>query len=275
MDSNTEKVRLSNEIDFVKACAALPHFNHIVNGDKITISCPYHVDEHPSAFISQESRQFYCSSCQRKGYAIIALIHYAMLRNICASEREALVFFTRFTKQSRVDLSFVEQYHKLLMDATENFRADIYAKGLTEDLLRKHRIGMHANKTEMRYTIPIFALDGSCIQVLSYLPNAIERKFFVLDVDNAKRGRKQKSQLFGVDQLQYKQIVICGGPLKAILAQQELNQHGIGAISFTTGEGAIPEQYRGMLTGHIIYVCYDIDTAGERGASKALQSLVR
>jgi hypothetical protein len=183
-------------------------------------------------------------------------------------------FLSRYCEGSNnaLDLAFIEQFHAQLMD-NETFQQTISSKGITQDLIREHRIGIHSHAKTFRYTIPVFNEQRECVQVLSYLPNAKKNKFFVLDVEN--RNKKLSCELYLPEQLKYRQVILCGGPLKAIIAAQELNKHGIGAISFTTGESIVPEAFRYLFKDHIVYICYDIDAAGEQGALKSLQSLVR
>lgn len=71
------------------------------------------------------------------------------------------------------------------------------------------------------------------------------------------------SALFGVQSLKLQgPVVICEGELDALL----LISHGIAAVSTTGGSGTFEYEWRDLLMGRDIYICYDFDKPGFKGA---------
>lgn len=263
-------LQINKHLKITKLCRILDIQHHEYD-DKISVCCCYHNDTSPSAFII--GGKFHCSSCDKHVFAISYFIAAALKNKKALTEDEALDLIKQYTsgQEKFIDPQFIELFHKELINTT-SMQEMILKKGITFELIKKHRIGIHVHNKIPRFTIPVYDVDGYCEVLLSYLPDAKSHKFFNFDPQN--KGTKHTSRIFLLDQFKYSSIVICGGPLKAIIAANELNQYDIGAISLTTGEGTlIPEEYRSLFRGKHVYVCYDIDNAGIFGAKRALQSL--
>jgi len=265
-------VHINKHLKIGKLCKILdlPHTEY---EDKVSISCIYHQDKHPSAFIDLKTNHFHCSTCNKSLLAINFFVHHLLITNKVTSEQDALNFLKEHTtgQEKYIPLNIIEVFHQQLLEST-NQQAIIAEKGITLDLIKKHRIGIH-NTSITRFTIPIINSEGYCEALLSYLPNAKTNKFYFYNPEN-KKELKQLNTIYLIDQFKYDSIILCGGPLKAIIAAEELNKHGIGAVSLTTGEGAqIPEIYRHLFKNKHIYVCYDVDKAGIAGAKRALYCL--
>ena len=76
------------------------------------------------------------------------------------------------------------------------------------------------------------------------------------------------SSLFNIDTEQL--LVICEGEKDAVT----LNVHGINAVTFTTGAGAVPEDIRPLKNINNIAVCFDADEKGVQGAKKVAKALL-
>ena len=273
VDINRVYVQINSNLKIEKLCKIL-ELQHIVYEDKIALCCFYHGDKHPSAFIDLKYNKFHCSTCGKKLSAILYFIHYLLLNKRVPAEVDAVNYLKEFTtgQEKFINLNIVEVFHQQLLES-EPYQAIIAEKGITLELIKKHRIGIHHTNTA-RFTIPVLNAEGFCEALLSYLPDAKTNKFYFFNPEN-KKELKQQNSIYLVDQFKYESIMVCGGPLKAAIAAHELNNHNIGAVSFTTGEGtSVPEIYRHLFKNKKIYVCFDVDKAGISGARRLLQCLI-
>jgi hypothetical protein len=154
-----------------------------------------------------------------------------------------------------VDPITVERFHAAIWAAGPLLR-ELASRGVTKDIIRKYRIG----EREGRITIPVKNETGLFVNVRRYLPGA---------PGNEKMRNTPghgKIRLYPIEQLEYDELVLCGGEIKAIVAANELNSHGIGAISTTSGEGNWDPSFTQKFQGKKVWVCMDVDDGGREAA---------
>src|SRR5690606_25493225 len=74
--------------------------------------------------------------------------------------------------------------------------------------------------------------------------------------------------LYQPNHTKFDRIVICAGEMKALVTSQLLYDRGWGAVSVTAGEDAWDVKLNEYFKGKQVYLLYDIDAGGERGAKK-------
>ena len=236
--------------------------------EHVRIRCPFHeaTGEHsPSCYVNVEKRMFDCKAagCRKDG-DFITLLARAM-----STTREVIIvdLSKRYLLESDkiVDPELIERYHEALWGAGVLLR-ELRKRGVTDAIIRHRRYGEHKG----RITIPVRNEAGHFVNIRKYLPGAPGPE----KMKNLP-GRGEV-RLYPIEQLKYPRILVCGGELKADVAAEQLNPHGIGAICATAGEGNWDSKFTDRLIGkEWLGVCFDIDEAGQVAAQGVLAQLSR
>jgi hypothetical protein len=221
--------------------------------DELKVVCPFHDDSKPSAGISVSKRLFKCQVCEAKGDIL------TLLAKILNTTRR-VVFEDMLTRYDiddvkSIDALVVERFHNAIWTAKPLLK-ELYDRGITNDMIREYRIGYDGG----RITIPVQNEAGTFVNIRKYLPGAPGNE----KMKNV-RGHGQM-RMFMPLQLKYDKIVICGGELKAIVTAAMLNEHGIGAISLTGGEGNWGPKHTARLKDKHVWVMLDVDEAGVKAS---------
>lgn len=223
--------------------------------NELKLLCPFHDEKTPSCALNIDKQQFVCFSpaCKAHGDFI------TLLAGILKTARHVVIsdLSRRYNldEEKTIEMAVVERYHQKIWEA-ERLLLELRKRGVTDALIRKYRLGEH----EGRITIPIKNDSGAVVNIRRYLPGAPKGQ----KVKNT-RGHS-KMRLFPIDQLRYDKIMLCGGEIKAIVAADQLNSHGIGAITATGGEGNWDPALTPKLAGKTIVYCGDIDGPGKTAA---------
>lgn len=251
MGINLEAISVLSELDRY----GIPF--EFAGGDEVKVKCPFHNDSSPSCFVNTQKRLYKCQTagCEASGDII------GLLARVVAKPRAIILVDLEqrydLTEEKVIDAATVERYHEEIWKS-DALRNELYRRGVTDTLIRKYRFGVHDN----RITIPVRSNSGLVVNIRSYLPGAPGK-------DKMRNTRGYGAiRWFPIEQLSYDTIVLCGGECKAIVAANELNPHGIGAITATCGEGNLPVELIKQLAGKRIIVCMDIDDAGKKAADK-------
>lgn len=122
------------------------------------------------------------------------------------------------------------------------------------------------NETTKRYTIPIFDEEGRCVNVRSYSPKPSKGQPKILGL----RGRPNRLYVPGDEILASRRTLYCAGEWDALAA----TAHGWQAVTHTGGESAhVPEVDKHRLSGMDVYVVYDAEEAGAKGAARVAEDL--
>lgn len=224
---------------------------------EVRCRCPFHDDDTPSCSINIERRLFKChtAGCEMKGDIVTFIARCLKTSRVVALADLATRYDLEEVKPigSRV----VERYHSAIWAAKPHLK-ELRDRGVGVELIRKYRLGFDKG----RITIPITNDGGIFVNVRRYMPGAPGSEKM-----RNTRGHG-KVRLFPLDQLKYDCVIIAGGELKAIVAADLLNEHNIGAITATAGEGNWAPAFTARLKGKRIYVCMDIDNPGQVAADK-------
>jgi hypothetical protein len=135
-------------------------------------------------------------------------------------------------------------------------------RGYTKKTIEEFQIGWDGT----RYTIPIRDRSGTLVNVRRYKLNAKEPKDKMRSWATGTGSRR----LFLEDILDTSDtVIITEGETDALLGRQ----YGLPTISHTAGASAWYDRWNEAFEGKIVYICYDCDDAGRRGARKVARSL--
>lgn len=232
--------------------------------DEVSVLCPFHNDHSPTCSISVSKCVFKCQAagCGHSGDFItyLARLLKAPRQVILADLGKRYVL----DDSKIIDPAVVERAHASLPAAGVLLRA-LYDRGVTDRLIDKYRLG----EAEGRITIPIKSDAGYFVNVRKYLPGAPGK-----DKMRNTKGYS-KIRLYPIEQLRFDSVVVCGGEIKAIVAAEQLNMAGIGAITATGGEGNWDPSFTAALSNKKVWVCYDVDEEGQKAANALASQLTR
>lgn len=233
--------------------------------------CPLHEDpdtsKSASASMSPTKGQFMCFS-RCGGYGIAAV--WRMVQdgdqperkvkndvrdiNSAPSRRKA----SSTEGKPLPDEDKLEEWHERLMMRRSLVTKLHNERGLTEATLEKHQIGWNGE----RFTIPIYNIDGELVNVRRYKMGAANDKMLNWPGHGS-------NCLYLPEALNDSKVLICEGEMDALLA----NQYGFPALSVTAGAGTWEAQFSPLFFGKSVYVVYDVDDAGAKGAKKVAAAL--
>lgn len=232
--------------------------------DEIKVLCPFHPDKSPSCYINIRKREFCCKSadCNKHGDFVSYLARQLQTnRAVVIAELS-----TRYTiEQAKlIDAQMVQRYHLAIWKALPLLQ-ELYSRGVTDELIRKYRLG----ENDGRIQIPIANAAGLFVNLRKYLPGAPGAE----KMKNA-RGHGEV-RWFPIEQLQYDHILLVGGECKAMVAADQLNPCGVGAVTMTAGESNWPHESLRELAGKSVWICLDIDSAGVKSAKQLAMQVSR
>lgn len=221
------------------------------------VRCPFHDDERPSATVHHKTGIFRCFACGKKTSLALYLVKYSNLPFFQVKHKLG----ARSDCKNPLASQDIERYHQAIWEHKTYLDA-LRHRTLTDNDIRKYKLGVIDQSIEKRITIPIQNDIGEYCNLRMYIPGAVERKFTQLSTKD-----RNKVRYFPIDQLEYDTIALVPGEIKAIAAARELNSHDIGAVSLTCGENTpIPGELIEKLKGKLVYVIGDVDDSGKRSA---------
>lgn len=233
--------------------------------DEIRFCCPVHEDSTPSASLNVKEHLWKCHvpSCNASGDFVSLLAYFLKVER-----RLVLVDLqTRYPNLlagiAEIPSQTVEQYHARIKDAGPLLQK-LYDRGVTDEMIRTARLGFHDGKI----TIPIYDLQHRCINVRRYLPGAPGPQK-MRNTTGHGAPALYRAETIGA----LMSVLICGGEMKALVAGTLLAEHKVAAVCSTGGEGHWNDEWHTMLTGKDVFVCMDVDPAGEAGARRIAQKL--
>ncbi len=276
---------MSLDVAAIKAANPLDRTIESMTGQQILrrkIICPFHAENTPSLHVYDDGG-WKCYGCSKHG-DVIDFVGYLFYGNTYNPDSHFLDIVDRLgaldikplpqvasaakpqpKKKShlRIPNEDVTRWHSSM---TNDHRAWWHSRGLNDTTIDYFRLGFDGD----RYTIPV-GYRGVWFNVRRRAtPEATKRN---PDTPKYLSATGSRVGLFNADILHgCQQLVICEGEIDAML----LHQNGIDAICSTAGAGTWRLNWNEHLT-HIphIYVVFDNDEAGERGARKVKMALHR
>jgi len=223
-----------------------------VNGELIT-KCVFGPCDEDSRggeahlYFNAENGQYDCKKCGEKGNALTLAKHFG----------DTTENYRKSTKNHEFGPALVEQCHQEL---PERIRSYLNARGIPDTLIETHKLGYGRFYGKQWITIPIKDIYGNYA-------------FFKLRQDPAYGNDKityprgAEAQLYSWENLGNPgdQLVICEGEMDCLL----LLTKGINAITSTHGAGTFRKEWAEKVgKGRKIYICFDNDEAGKKGAER-------
>lgn len=218
--------------------------------------CPKHRDEkHPNLDINEEKGVYLCRACDWKGH-----LYNPTNKPIDKPKKElTLVNF------------------KLMEERAEKYQGKIprsikEVRGLSNEVIEKYRLGYcteHPNYPGHRdsVTIPVMK-DGTICNIRYHSLDPKREKGAPKDLPY-QAGLPFATWLYPEDQLEFGTLILTEGALDALCCVSQ----GLHAITVTCGVGTWKPEFTAYFEHKTIYIIFDCDEAGRKGAKKIAQEL--
>ena len=237
-DVDFDNVNSSNEVQML---CPFPH-SLDANGNPI-------FETRPSASINVDTSLFYCQSCNR-GYNEEQFI--CEVENI--SKKDARKLLNTFENEQ--DINWEENVEKLY-NPVDNKR--LYQDlGISDEVAKSLKLGY----SDGGLGFPVFIYD-TLLDVRTYKKNgkpkckscAGAKEGLIIPYDLWKKSKKV--------------TLLCAGEKDMAIARTK----GFNAITLTGGELKLPDMFKKSFENKKVYICYDNDEAGKKGALKMAKYL--
>lgn len=156
----------------------------------------------------------------------------------------------------------IKRWQKKLLGNPQAMRIMTEKRGLDKETIKQYKIGFDGQ----RFTIPVYDADGELVNVRRYKQNAREHKDKMLSW-GVGHG---EGRIYGLETLaEHDDILYTEGELDRLIALQ----NGIPAVTDTAGAQTFKAEWAKHFKGKNVYLAYDEDQAGDRGAQKARKIL--
>jgi len=206
-------------------------------------------------YFDAQTGQYDCKKCGEKGNIITLAKHLGdSIDDIALNPRKSTKNIGKYRK---FDPSLVETCHQAIPD---HIRQYLHARGITDAIVSDFKLGWGEFYGKWWITIPIQDIDGNFVFFkLRQDPNEGDEKITY--------PRGIEAQIYGWETLKTAtdKIVICEGEFDRLI----LLSKGIPTITSTHGAMTFKQEWCKRLTNvSKIYVCFDNDEAGKKGAER-------
>ena len=152
----------------------------------------------------------------------------------------------------------VGEWHERLMANRQLVQRIQEKRGLNERTLKRWELGWNGE----RIMIPIRDAEGTLVNVRQYKMGAANAKV----INWPGFG---DASLYGLDALEAKAVVLTAGETDMLIGRQKR----LPTLTATAGEGTWLAAWSPLFAGKTVYICYDCDDQGRKGAAKVANAL--
>lgn len=239
------------------------------SGSELAAQCPFCDDGGTHLSIGKEA--FHCFKCGKSGNVFQWLqwtenIEFAeAVRK--ASDLAGIVTTSAKKTQAPakkppvIPLKVAEEYHAKMPEVRRQYYRN---RGLTDETINRYKLGWDGT----RYTIPVI-VNGELL-------NIRRRRD---DTNKQDKGPKMLPYKTGYGTVVIFNQEMLDGAEYAVVTEGEFDamllvQHGFPAVSGTGGATAFKDEWVPLFAScRLVYICYDNDDEGQRGAARAAEAL--
>lgn len=254
---------------------ALPSTN---TSGEVLVKCPFHDDRESSLSINlrDQGGLFCCHGCGAGGNYIQFHQKYNNISELGASAKALIAFVGADISTLTSDYVDDAKLLQFQLALKENIQYVAHLKdnrGLSEDVIRRHELGMETRKVDgrsiTRITIPIRDAEQNLVNIRRWLP-----EFGRLESqDHARKvigmPGHNDNVLFPIDSLQQQQIFLCEGELDCLM----LHSHGFNTLTCTAGVNNFHKKWYKLFTDKDVILLFDNDEAGIKAANELTPKL--
>jgi 5S rRNA maturation endonuclease (ribonuclease M5) len=244
---------MKSAIEYIRAKG----FEHKQQSGQIVLkTCPFCHDEKWHFFLDPNDKgPWFCHKCQEKGNL------WALMKAMGDTQNPIQPAFKK-PEYKKPAQDKADTYHQSLLKDPEAMDY-VLGRGINQQSIDKFKLGFYQNNGKKWLTIPHY--QGKSLVNIKFRSLPPAAKTF-------KRIPDCKSILFNIDSLNgHNEVFICEGELDTINLIQKGIENAIGA---TTGSGSFgPEWVDQLRDLKKIYIVYDADEAGQKGARSLAKRL--
>jgi hypothetical protein len=229
---------------------------------KSNVACPFPEnhkagkDSLPSLKLFTDTGGAFCHGC---GYKATSPVYFMSDYKGISREAAARILYSEWVEPVIPPEEYKEPFKKLL-ENTFVMRKLEESRGITEDTVRKYRLGY----VKGRLTIPIFNDLGMCVNIRRY--------------DLFKAGGPKtlsfaegygKARLFPLETLKSATIFVVEGEMDCLLG----NQHGIACVTPSGGAQTWKSEWNKKFKGKNVVIVPDNDPPGIKGAQNRMAEI--
>ncbi len=233
--------------------------------------CPLHEDNERSSGINLDAGVWFCQKCDEGG-RVEQLIRRKdewldppAAGNGSARGSKAAKNGARKRSQPPTDAA-VAGWASALWSNEDAMEGLILARGLTEETIREYELGWDSVRS--CYSIPVRDVDGRLLNVRRYTLNPMPGRRKMWSVSGMGTPTLYPFTVFDGNP---QSIVICEGEFDALLCIQ----HGVPAVTRTGSAGTWKKDWGEWFAEKQVYVCHDMDSAGQDANRKVVKALER
>ena len=231
----------------------------------VLMCCPFphtkdghtYYEQIPSSSINLDMRCFHCFVCDRS----LGEVDFA-----CAvtnkTKEEIIKEFSAKEELTNMSKEWRETQHQALLDSQETLDSCHYLN-ISDEVIEELSLGFITNCL----ATPVFK-NGQLVNVARYNIHKIEGVNKVRYNSNSLSGDIVPFDIWKTDR---RHTIFCEGEKDMLVARS----FGLNAITITGGsQSAIQKEYLPYFRNRIVYICYDNDEAGRKGAIKLYKDLL-
>ena len=247
-------------------------------GDERDCLCPFHQDSNPSFNYNARTGLWICHACGARGdifqfhMKLYGCDFKTAMREIAHEEAGVVIPLRRMPQNPRpedkrettmppIPPEEIERAHLALLNNKKALEFLREKRGWTIDTIKRFKLGYQ----KRRVLIPIYDEHGDIVNIRRYSPSGQHPKML-----HWAQGYGQ-ARWWPVEHLKIDEVVIFEGEPDTILACQL----GLPGITQTAGAETFKPEWAELFRSKKVWICYDRDDAGTKGAEKAAKILAR
>lgn len=228
----------------------------------IQLLCPFHTDTKPSFVFHLNKGRGQCYSC-KKNANFEELVAALEQGNPADANKIASACYHKVTapagprKVSRIDVSTaqLELWHTELVTDTK-LQVLMKRWGWSGEVIDRYQLG----SSEGKLVIPMFEGDD-LVGLKYYAPGSTTIKY--------QNSPGSAQCCWPLENLKDDVVYLVEGEKDCLT----MLSAGFNAVTFTAGAGAVPKDYIRYFAGKTVYIIYDLDEAGRKGAVNVANTL--
>jgi hypothetical protein len=232
--------------------------------------CPLHEDTQRSSGINLDAGVWYCQKCEEGGRVdeLIARRSEWLDPPSDSRIRKAKVSNNghKPAKREEITDASIAGWVSALWANEDAMEGLMLARGLEEDTIRQFELGWDNDRH--CYSIPVRDVDGQLVNVRRYTLNPAPGRRKMWSVNGMGTPTLYPLSVFDSNP---QSVVICEGEFDALISIQ----NGHPAVTRTGSAGTWKAAWGEFFAGRQVYICHDMDTAGQAANRKVARALER
>lgn len=240
-------------VDYVAFYSArIPNLPAPNGSGEVALPCVFHKDSAPSLSINMNTGKWKCFASHCPGHMGG---NYKTFDKMLNGEVSGAPGATQ-----RIEPATIDGFHQVLLGSSKPLELLKTKRGLTMETIIEYKLGFDSD----RFWIPIHDAEGGIVNVRKYKPGVKKDKMVPY------AAGYNKARIFPVQHLSAAAVVVLTeGEMDCLVGRQ----YGFPAFTTTGGADTWLAEFTPLFKGKVVYICFDADDAGKKGAAKVARAL--